>query len=147
MKNAWFLLSLMAVSCAYAKVPAANPATLPRTKAPAGVELYFITPKDGETVGQDVIVRFGLKGMGVAPAGVQSSKAGHHHLLVDAKEMPSMDQPIAKDETHLHFGAGQTETILHFAPGDHTLQLLLGDAMHMPFDPPIASKRITVHVK
>lgn len=147
MKIAWLLLSFMAVSFAYAQVPAANPTTLPRTKAPAGVDLYFIAPKDGETVGQDVIVRFGLKGMGIAPAGVQSSNTGHHHLLVDVKDTPSMDQPIAKDETHLHFGAGQTETVLRLAPGDHTLQLLLGDAMHMPFDPPIASKRITLHVK
>ena len=119
----------------------------PRTKAPASAELYFITPQDGESVGHDVIVRFGLKGMGVAPAGVISPNTGHHHLLIDVSELPPMDLPIANDASHMHFGGGQTETVLHLTPGDHTLQLLLGDALHVPLDPPVLSKRITIHVK
>ncbi len=147
MKTAWlFYLGCLLITSALANA-APTTATLPRTKAPAGVELYFISPKDGETVSTDVTVRFGLKGMGIAPAGVQTANTGHHHLLVDGKELPQMDQPIAKDDTHLHFGAGQTETVIHLMPGDHTLQLLLGDALHMPFDPPVVSQKITVHVK
>lgn len=120
---------------------------VPLTKAPAGAEVYIITPKDGATVKPDVTVRFGLKGMGVAPAGVARDHAGHHHLLVDVKELPAAGQPIPKDAQHLHFGGGQTETTLKLAPGTHTLQLELGDANHIPFDPPLASKRITIHVK
>jgi hypothetical protein len=120
---------------------------LPASKAPAGTEVYFITPKDGATVGREVMVRFGLKGMGVAPAGVDKQHTGHHHLLVDASDLPPSGQPIPKDEHHLHFGGGQTETVLKLAPGAHTLQLELGDANHVPFDPPVVSRRITIHVK
>lgn len=118
-----------------------------RSKAPAGTELYFIAPDDGATVGTEVTVRFGLKGLGVAPAGVVKENTGHHHLLVDVKELPAADQPIPNDAQHKHFGGGQTETVLQLKPGDHTLQLILGDAAHVPFDPPLVSKTITVHVK
>jgi hypothetical protein len=125
----------------------AKPAALPRTAAPSGVELYIISPKDGETVGQDVTVRFGLKGMGVAPAGMVKEKTGHHHLLIDVDGLPPLDQPIPMDAKHVHFGAGQTETTIKLTPGKHTLQLDLADALHMQFDPPIVSKKITVTVK
>ena len=117
------------------------------TPSPAGAEVYIVSPKDGATVGQSVTVVFGLKGMGVAPAGVKKEGTGHHHLLVDVKELPTAGQPIPKDDTHLHFGNGQTETTLKLAPGTHTLQLELADENHIPFDPAIVSKKITVHVK
>jgi hypothetical protein len=130
-----------------AAVAVAAAQELPATRAPAGAEVYLITPKDGATVGPDVTVRFGLKGMGVAPAGVAGEHTGHHHLLVDVKELPAAGQPIPKDQQHLHFGGGQTETTLKLAPGVHTLQLELGDANHVPFDPPLVSKRITIRVK
>ena len=126
---------------------AADAPSLPVTKAPAGAEVYIISPKDGATVGQEFTVEFGLKGMGVAPAGVKKEGTGHHHLLVDVKDMPAAGQPIPKDEQHLHFGNGQTETKLKLAPGKHTLQLELADENHIPFDPPIVSKTITVNVK
>jgi hypothetical protein len=137
-------LSLVAISAQAPDVKASGP---PRAKAPAGAEVYFVAPKDGETVGQDVTVRFGLKGMGVAPAGTVKDGTGHHHLLIDSKVAPAGDAPIPNDDTHKHFGAGQTETVVHLAPGDHTLQLDLGDAAHMQFDPPLVSKTITIHVK
>ena len=123
------------------------PAALPRTEAPAGVELYFISPKDGETVGQDVHVRFGLRGMGVSPAGMPKDNTGHHHLLIDVDGLPPLDQPIPADAHHVHFGGGQTETTIKLTPGKHTLQLDLADALHMQFDPPIVSKKITITVK
>ena len=85
--------------------------------------------------------------MGIAPAGIQSPNTGHRHLLIDVKELPPLDQPIKNDDQHKHFGAGQTETTLHLAPGEHTLQLLLGDALHIPLDPPLLSKKITVKLK
>jgi hypothetical protein len=125
---------------------AASPA-LPTHKAPADARVYIISPADGATVGRDVTVRFGLSGMGVAPAGVEKKDTGHHHLLIDVATLPSAGQPIPNDEHHKHFGGGQTETVLHLAPGTHTLQIELGDANHVPFDPPVVSKRITIHVK
>lgn len=126
---------------------AADSAVLPATKAPAGAEVYIISPRDGADVGQQFTVQFGLKGMGVAPAGVGKKNTGHHHLLVDVKQLPAAGQPIPSDVRHIHFGGGQTQTTLKLPPGTHTLQLELGDQNHIPFEPALVSKRITVHVK
>lgn len=110
-------------------------------------EAYLISPVDGAVVKSPVTVVFGLRGpWGVAPAGTQVEHTGHHHLLVDAP-LPAMDQPIPKDAKHLHFGAGQTETTLELAPGKHTLQLLLGNFAHVPHQPPVMSKPITITVE
>ncbi|HUA81822.1 MAG TPA: DUF4399 domain-containing protein [Dyella sp.] len=141
------LLLAFAIAAVAGFASAAEAPTLPVTKAPAGAEVYIISPQDGATVSPTFTVRFGLKGMGVAPAGVTHENTGHHHLLIDVKVMPAAGQPIPKDEQHLHFGGGQTETTLKLPPGTHTLQLELGDSNHIPFDPPIVSKAITVHVK
>ncbi|EIM00300.1 DUF4399 domain-containing protein [Rhodanobacter denitrificans] len=141
------LLALALAGLTGAALAADAPAGLPVTPAPAGAEVYLISPKDGATVGQDVTVRFGLKGMGVAPAGVAKEHTGHHHLLVDVKELPPAGQPIPKDEQHIHFGGGQTETTLKLKPGTHTLQLELGDQNHVPFEPAVVSRKITIHVK
>lgn len=108
--------------------------------------LYFISPADGAEVNNPVTVRFGLKNMGVAPAGVNVPNTGHHHLLIDT-ELPDLTQPVPKDEHHRHFGGGQTETTIELSPGRHTLQLLLGDYQHIPHNPPVVSKRITIFVK
>lgn len=141
------ILLALALTGLTATVIAADASGLPVTKAPADAVVYIISPADGATVGQEFTVRFGLKGMGVAPAGVSREHAGHHHLLVDMKDLPPAGQPIPKDANHLHFGGGQTETVLKLKPGMHTLQLELGDENHVPFDPPLVSKRITIHVK
>jgi hypothetical protein len=138
---------LLALALATPAVFAADAPGLPITKAPAGAEVYIVSPKDGATVGTDVTVVFGLKGMGVAPAGVKKEGTGHHHLLVDVTELPVAGQPIPKDAQHLHFGNGQTETTLKLTPGTHTLQLELADENHIPFDPALVSKKITVTVK
>ena len=135
-----FLAPLLAAGLAFAA------AALERTPAPPGVKLYLISPADGATVTSPVTVRFGLSGMGVAPAGVAFEATGHHHLIVDAP-LPAADQPIPQGAQHLHFGKGQTETTLPLAPGTHTLQLLLGDLNHVPHDPPVASERITITVR
>ncbi len=121
-------------------------ADLPRSARPDGAEVYFITPRDGETVSSPVVVRFGLAKMGVAPAGIEKKGTGHHHLIVDAA-LPPMDLPIPSDEHHRHFGGGQTEVVLDLPPGRHTLQLVLADHLHIPHDPPIVSERITITVK
>jgi len=119
---------------------------LARTPAPADAEVYFIAPSDGQTVRNPVTVRFGLKGMGVAPAGMQKEATGHHHLLIDT-DLPPLDQPVPTDDQHKHFGAGQTETVITLPPGKHTLQLLLGDFAHTPHEPPVMSPKITITVE
>lgn len=139
--------SMTAVALGLALMASAAVAQLPRSAAPAGAAVYVISPKDGETVTGDVLVRFGLKGMGVAPAGVDVANTGHHHLLINVEALPAMDQPIPADDTHKHFGGGQTETTLKLAPGRYTLQMLLGDKYHQPHQPPVLSDRITITVK
>lgn len=117
-----------------------------QTPAPANAREYFISPADGDVVSSPVTVKFGLQGMGVAPAGVNIENTGHHHLLVDT-DLPPLDKPIPADDHHVHFGKGQTETSITLAPGTHTLQLLLGDATHTPHSPPVMSEKITITVK
>jgi hypothetical protein len=107
---------------------------------------YIIEPADGATVSSPVRILFGLRGAGVVPAGIAHETAGHHHLLIDT-ELPNLGLPIPADENHRHFGLGQTETEIELAPGTHTLQLLLGDELHVPHDPPISSERITIEVR
>ena len=125
---------------------AALAADLPRSPAPKGVELYFVSPHDGETLESPVTVRFGLRGMGIAPAGVAMENTGHHHLLIDT-DMPPLDLPVPADANHVHFGKGQTEANVTLAPGRHRLQLLLADHRHIPHDPAVASKPITITVE
>lgn len=108
--------------------------------------LYFLAPANGAVVRNPVNVIFGLSGMGVAPAGVKHENTGHHHLLIDTG-LPDLTTAIRKDDKHLHFGNGQTETTITLAPGRHTLQLLLGDFAHVPHNPPVMSERITIDVR
>src|ERR1700730_19433743 len=113
------------------------------THSAGGAELYFVDLKDGATIPTKVVIRFGLRGMGIAPAGEDRENTGHHHLLIDA-ELPSLDHPIPNDANLLHFDAGETEAEITLAPGTHTLQLLLGDKDHIAHNPPVVSLRIRV---
>ena len=106
---------------------------------------YIVSPSHGETVSTTFTVIFGLKGMGVSPAGVEKENTGHHHLLIDMKSLPPLDQPLGAEVKH--FGGGQTETTLTLSPGKHTLQLILGDHLHKPHNPPVVSDPITIEVK
>ncbi|MEC8010771.1 MAG: DUF4399 domain-containing protein [Pseudomonadota bacterium] len=117
------------------------------SKAPADAQVYFIEPQDGAVIEGPVKVVFGLENMGVAPAGVDRDNTGHHHLLIDVKEMPDMSQPLPASEHVKHFGGGQTETTLDLEPGTHTLQLLVGNYVHVPHQQPVISKKITIEVK
>ena len=118
------------------------------TPAPANAYLYIGWPNDGQVIpaGQRFRVWFGLRNMGVAPKDVKFPNTGHHHLLIDC-DLPPPGQEIPSDRQHLHFGAGETETTLELPPGKHTLQLLMGDDKHMPHNPPVVSKKITITVK
>lgn len=120
--------------------------SLPVLAGESEISLYFIQPQDGVVVESPLRVVFGLRGMGVAPAGVAQPNTGHHHLLIDT-ELPPLDEPVPSDEHHRHFGGGQTETIIELSPGKHTLQLLFADQNHRPHDPPVVSEKITITVK
>jgi hypothetical protein len=118
------------------------------TPSPAGAQVYIINLKNGDTVTSPFKVQFGLTGMGVAPAGVEKPNTGHHHLIIDATLSPDeLKAPIASDAKHMHFGGGQTEATITLPPGQHTLQLVLGDWSHIPHVPPVMSTPITVTVK
>jgi hypothetical protein len=117
------------------------------TPAPKGAEVFIVSPEDGAKVSQEFKVKFGTKDVALAPAGDVTKNTGHHHLLIDVDKLPAAGQPIPNDANHMHFGKAQTEATIKLAPGKHTLQLELGDSGHMPFDPPIVSKKITVNVE
>ncbi|MDO3386739.1 DUF4399 domain-containing protein [Gilvimarinus sp. SDUM040013] len=121
--------------------------SLTMTASAEDADVYFISPADGSTVSSPVKVQFGLTGMGVAPAGVERSNTGHHHLLIDVDTPPAPGQTIPSDENHRHFGGGQTETTLELSPGTHTLQLLVGDHLHRPHATPVMSEKISITVE
>ena len=118
------------------------------TPAPANAYCYIGWPTDGQVVaaGKPFRVWFGLRHMGVAPKGVAFNNTGHHHLLIDTV-LPAAGEPIPSNRNHLHFGAGETETMLELPPGKHTLQLLMGDENHVPHTPSVQSKKITITVR
>jgi hypothetical protein len=124
-------------------------ATAQERSPPApNAEVFIISPQDGASVSGPVTVRFGLKGMGIAPAGVKFDNTGHHHLLVDSDLSEiKLDAPMPATDKVLHFGKGQTETTLTLSPGKHTLELVFADYLHNSFDPPLHSKKITITVK
>ena len=120
---------------------------LAASPAPDNASAYIISPQDGDTVTSPVTIRFGLTGMGVAPAGTDRAGTGHHHLLIDVDGLPDPALPVPADEHHRHFGGGQTETSLELEPGQHSLQLLLGDWMHVPHLPAVTSDKIVITVR
>jgi hypothetical protein len=133
---------------------AATAALAGETPSPAGARVFFVNLKDGDTVAAPVTVTFGIEGMVIAPAGSDTPNSGHHHLLVDRAPLgdgpdgaEELNANLPADANHLHFGKGQTETVLELSPGPHTLQLVLGDANHIPHNPPVVSDRITITVK
>ncbi len=119
---------------------------IPRTPSPEGARVYFVTPSDGATVSSPVTIEFGIEGMTVVTAGTQQEASGHHHLLVDAA-LPPFNAPIPATDNYIHFGDGSTSTTLDLEPGEHTLQLLLGDHFHIPHEPPVASEVILITVE
>lgn len=137
----------------FAALPAA--AMAQGTPSPEGAKVYFVNLADGATVKSPVTVVFGLSGMGVAPAEIEKPNTGHHHLLINrppfgegefGAEEFELSVP-ANDDNHRHFGGGQTEVTLDLPPGQHTLQLVLGDHGHVPHTPAVVSDRITIMVE
>ncbi len=120
--------------------------TMPRTASVEGTSVVFVTPQDGATVSNPVILNFAVSGMSVAPAGDNTPMTGHHHVIIDA-DLPAMDMPVPADANHVHFGDGSSTTELTLEPGEHTLQLLFADYLHIPHDPPVYSDRIRITVE
>ena len=149
---ATILAAVLPASAQQPPAPSAATAAQPDTgqsKSPAGAYSYFVNLKDGDTVTSPFKVVFGLSpNMGIAPSGIEKENVGHHHLLIDTTLSPEeMTQPIIVDEQHIHFGKGQTETTVTLPPGKHTLQLVLGNWTHIPFNASVQSEVITVTVK
>jgi hypothetical protein len=144
-KSSPLCLALFSFALAFSSAQAQTDRVGGPTPAPPGAVVYFIGINNGATIPTTSTLHFGLRGMGVAPAGSDRENAGHHHLLIDTK-LPPLNQPIPNDENHLHFGAGQTEAEITLPPGEHTLQLLLGDKAHIPHSPPVMSEQIRVVV-
>jgi hypothetical protein len=117
-----------------------------RTTSAAGASVFFITPTDGETLANPINIEFGVSGMDVAKAGDDQPNSGHHHLLIDVG-LPELELPIPADEHHVHFGDGSTATSITLTPGEHSLQMLLGDYLHIPHNPALTSAQITITVE
>jgi hypothetical protein len=124
----------------------AEPAMLPRTASADGASVFFITPANGSTVSNPIRIEFGIAGMDVVKAGIDQPHSGHHHLLIDT-DLPDVGLPIPADEHHIHFGDGSTTTEITLPPGEHTLQMLLGDHLHIPHNPPLVSQPVAVIVE
>lgn len=130
-----------------ASPPAAAAApSLTSTAAPDGARVFFVDLANGAEVSSPLLVKFGAEGIAIAPAGTDQPASGHHHLVIDA-ELPAADAPVPANANYVHFGKGQTETTIELTPGTHTLQLLFANYLHVPFNPPLASEKITVTVK
>jgi hypothetical protein len=140
-------LPRLALATALSLASASAALAADRTPSPAGAEVYIVSPKDGAKVSGPVTVVFGLKGMGIAPAGIKFDNTGHHHLLVDTDAPTDLSLPLPADEHNLHFGKGQTETTLTLSPGKHTLQLVFADFLHTPHVPAVISKKVTITVE
>ena len=144
MKTRLFASTLLLLFTAFSLVAADG---LQKSPSPKGARAYIISPKDGKTVPKTFTIRFGLKGMGVAPAGVDLENTGHHHLIIDLDELPDLNLPLPMSDNVRHFGKGQTEAKITLEPGTHTLQLVLGDKIHLPHSPEVISKKITITVE
>jgi len=111
----------------------------------ANPRVYFINIEDGDRVESPFLIQFGLSGMGIAPAGTDRANTGHHHLLINVNDI-DLSKPIPSSSNHIHFGGGQTESLVDLMPGDYSIQLVLGDMTHTPHNPPIISQRINITV-
>ncbi|MBL8347371.1 MAG: DUF4399 domain-containing protein [Rubrivivax sp.] len=108
-------------------------------------EVSFANLRDGYRVASPVLVQFAVRGMGVAPAGVAKDGTGHHHVLVNKALPLDVKQQIPFDDSHRHFGKGQTEALLDLPPGRHKLRLLFADHEHRPHF--VYSREITIQVQ
>lgn len=139
------LILAFTISCFITGIHVNATESMSVSSSPKDARVYIIEPVDGAVVSENVVVKFGLSGMGVAPAGTDKENTGHHHLLIDSSVLPKEGVPMGSDVKH--FGGGQTETTIHLEKGEHTLQLILGDKFHIPHSPMVVSEKIKITVK
>lgn len=144
-KNMKYLFTALSIWLPLSLSSLAFSSGLPISTSPEGAKVYIISPANGETVNKIVTVKFGLQGMGVSPAGLDKAKTGHHHLIIDGKTLPILGKTMGSEV--MHFGGGQTEKTIELPQGSHTLQLILGNYLHIPHNPPVVSEKITIFVK
>ena len=124
---------------------------MPNSSSPANAQVYFLSPTNGQVLNaadsEGIAVEFGLNGMKVSPAGPAVPDSGHHHLLINMNELPDLTKPLPASDQVLHFGKGQTNTRIQLPPGSHRLQLVLGNHVHIPHNPPVMSKVIEIVIK
>ena len=118
-----------------------------RSSSPDNAAVFILEPGDGNIVSSPVTIKFGISNMQIAPAGTDQDNSGHHHILLDLAELPDMSQPIPANDNIIHFGKGQTETTIELPPGTHSLQLLLGNYLHIPHQQAVLSKKINITVE
>ena len=126
--------------------PAAEPANPLITEAADNARVFIIEPVNGATVSSPVKVVFGVENTQLAPAGQNLPNSGHHHLLIDQNALPALDAPLPANDNVIHFGKGQTETTIELTPGEHSLQLILGNYLHVPHSSPIISEKVLINV-
>lgn len=143
--------SYKAISCIFGAILLINTSIfgqeVPQSPAPENAKVYFISPSDESNMVSPILIRFGLSNMGIAPAGSNIQNTGHHHLLIDLEDLPPLNQSLPANTNVRHFGLGQTEAYIDLPPGDHTLQLVLGDWLHIPHTQPLLSEKITIRVE
>lgn len=113
----------------------------------SSAKVFIVEPANGATVPSTFTVKFGASGVEIAPAGIDKPNSGHHHLLIDTDKLPDLQSPLPASPTLIHFGKAQTETQITLTPGKHTLQLVLGNYMHVPGTNPLVSEKITITVQ
>jgi hypothetical protein len=105
----------------------------------------FVEPADGATVSSPFKVKFGVSGMDIKPVGDMSANTGHHHLLINHDSVKD-GEVVPVDDTHMHFGKGQTETMVTLPPGKYKLTMQFANGAHQSYGAGM-SKSISVTVK
>lgn len=129
-----------------AHAEAAEAPAMPAMPAiPAGAKIQFIAPASGTRVSGPLVdgkvevdVKMGAVGIEVVPAGEVKEGTGHHHILIDEQPIPA-GTVVPKDDTHIHFGGGQTEAKIALTPGSHTLTLQFADGLHRSYGPDLSA--------
>lgn len=146
MKKHSIIASLVTIFLS-AALPVAADQTGLSSAVSAEARVWIQSPVDMQEVSSPIVVVFGSESVSISPAGVERENSGHHHLMVDLDKLPAMDMPLPGSAQLIHFGKGQTETLLELEPGLHSLQLLLGNHIHVPHSRPVMSEKITILVK
>lgn len=105
--------------------------------------VFVVEPKDGAEIKGPINIVMGVEGIKIAPAGEVIEGTGHHHILIN-KDFIAPGQVIPTDDSHRHYGKGQTEAELDLPPGDYKLTLQFADGLHRSYGRDLSA---TINVK